>query len=114
MRSPAALTTATSVLPALAQDSQRLDNIVVTVAGFEQAMAARIKASLGFERALLVAALAPVHAHHQLVVQFMDERHVRVFGEGGLYQAVMDRLGLENAWRGETNAWASRWWASSS
>ncbi|MGM0984377.1 MAG: ABC transporter substrate-binding protein [Pseudomonadota bacterium] len=40
-----------------------------------------------------------------LVVQFMDERHVRVFGEGGLYQAVMDRLGLENAWRGETNAW---------
>ncbi|MFO7647638.1 iron-siderophore ABC transporter substrate-binding protein [Halomonas campaniensis] len=40
-----------------------------------------------------------------LVVQFMDERHVRVFGEGGLYQAVMARLGLENAWRGETNAW---------
>ncbi|PWV81762.1 ABC transporter substrate-binding protein [Halomonas sp. A11-A] len=40
-----------------------------------------------------------------LVVQFMDERHVRVFGEGGLYQAVMARLGLENAWHGETNAW---------
>lgn len=40
-----------------------------------------------------------------LVVQFMDERHVRVFGEGGLYQAVMARLGLENAWRGEPNAW---------
>ncbi|WP_238539215.1 ABC transporter substrate-binding protein [Halomonas sp. KM-1] len=40
-----------------------------------------------------------------LVVQFMDERHVRVFGEHGLFQAVLDRLGLENAWRGETNAW---------
>ncbi|MGM0536737.1 MAG: ABC transporter substrate-binding protein [Pseudomonadota bacterium] len=40
-----------------------------------------------------------------LVVQFMDERHVRVFGEGGLYQAVMAQLGLENAWHGETNAW---------
>lgn len=40
-----------------------------------------------------------------LVVQFMDERHVRVFGEGGLYQAVMARLGVENAWHGETNAW---------
>lgn len=40
-----------------------------------------------------------------LVVQFMDERHVRVFGEHGLYQAVMDRLGLENAWQGETNYW---------
>ncbi|SEM06726.1 ABC transporter substrate-binding protein [Halomonas daqiaonensis] len=40
-----------------------------------------------------------------LVVQFMDERHVRVFGAGGLYQAVMARLGLDNAWHGETNAW---------
>ncbi|MFQ3786980.1 ABC transporter substrate-binding protein [Halomonas sp. A29] len=40
-----------------------------------------------------------------LVIQFMDERHVRVFGEHGLFQAVMDRLGLENAWQGETNYW---------
>ncbi|MDR5902706.1 ABC transporter substrate-binding protein [Halomonas icarae] len=40
-----------------------------------------------------------------LVVQFMDGRHVRVFGENGLYQAVLDRLGLENAWTGSTNAW---------
>ncbi|WP_280550203.1 iron-siderophore ABC transporter substrate-binding protein [Halomonas sp. 11-S5] len=47
----------------------------------------------------------PARVPPLLVVQFMDERHVRVFGEGGLYQAVMARLGLENAWRGETNAW---------
>ncbi|CAM3537930.1 ABC transporter substrate-binding protein [Halomonas lysinitropha] len=47
----------------------------------------------------------PARVPPLLVVQFMDERHVRVFGEGGLYQAVMERLGLENAWRGETNAW---------
>ncbi len=40
-----------------------------------------------------------------LVVQFMDARHVRVFGDNGLYQAVLDRLGLENAWDGVTNAW---------
>ncbi|MGL6215505.1 ABC transporter substrate-binding protein [Billgrantia desiderata] len=40
-----------------------------------------------------------------LVVQFMDERHVRVFGEHGLFQAVLDRLDLENAWQGETNHW---------
>ena len=40
-----------------------------------------------------------------LVVQFMDERHVRVFGENGLFQAVLDRLGLENAWQEPTNAW---------
>ncbi|MCW4149321.1 ABC transporter substrate-binding protein [Halomonas sp. 18H] len=40
-----------------------------------------------------------------LVVQFMDARHVRVFGDNGLYQAIMKRLGLENAWPGDTNAW---------
>lgn len=40
-----------------------------------------------------------------LVIQFIDDRHVRVFGRGGLYQAVMTRLGLDNAWQGETNAW---------
>ncbi|MGR4068813.1 ABC transporter substrate-binding protein [Halomonas sp. LR3S48] len=47
----------------------------------------------------------PKEALPLLVVQFMDERHVRVFGENGLFQAVMDRLGLENAWQGETNYW---------
>nr|WP_281505993.1 ABC transporter substrate-binding protein [Chromohalobacter nigrandesensis] len=40
-----------------------------------------------------------------LVVQFIDDRHVRVFGEHSLYNAVMQRLGLENAWRGTTNYW---------
>ena len=40
-----------------------------------------------------------------VVVQFMDRRHVRVFGDNGLFQAVLDRLGLDNAWRGPTNAW---------
>ncbi|WP_104205379.1 iron-siderophore ABC transporter substrate-binding protein [Billgrantia saliphila] len=40
-----------------------------------------------------------------LVVQFMDARHVRVFGGNGLFQAVLERLGVENAWQGNTNAW---------
>ncbi|MCI0592397.1 iron complex transport system substrate-binding protein [Chromohalobacter marismortui] len=40
-----------------------------------------------------------------LVVQFMDARHVRVFGDHSLYNAVMQRLGLENAWQRETNFW---------
>ncbi|XKE44534.1 ABC transporter substrate-binding protein [Halomonas organivorans] len=40
-----------------------------------------------------------------LIVQFMDSRHVRVFGDNGLFQAVLDRLGLENGWTGPTNAW---------
>ncbi|MBF8221470.1 ABC transporter substrate-binding protein [Halomonas sp. 328] len=40
-----------------------------------------------------------------LIVQFMDARHVRVFGANGLFQAVLERLGLENAWTRPTNAW---------
>ncbi|MDH7625426.1 ABC transporter substrate-binding protein [Aeromonas salmonicida] len=40
-----------------------------------------------------------------LVVQFIDESHVRVFGRHSLFEAVMQRLGLRNAWQGETNAW---------
>lgn len=40
-----------------------------------------------------------------LLVQFMDDRHVRVFGEHGLYHAVLEQLGLDNAWTGTTNYW---------
>lgn len=40
-----------------------------------------------------------------LVVQFIDSRHVRVYGKGSLFQMVLDRLDLENAWRGGTNLW---------
>lgn len=40
-----------------------------------------------------------------LVVQFIDDRHVRVYGKGSLYDMVINRLGLQNAWKGETNRW---------
>ena len=40
-----------------------------------------------------------------LMVQFMDARHVRVFGENSLYNAVVEQLGLSNAWEESTNAW---------
>ncbi|WP_447530272.1 ABC transporter substrate-binding protein [Vreelandella sp. TE19] len=40
-----------------------------------------------------------------LMIQFMDARHVRVFGANSLYSAVLERLGLENAWQEGTNAW---------
>lgn len=39
------------------------------------------------------------------VVRFMDPRHVRVFGENSLFDDVMERLDLPNAWDGETNYW---------
>jgi len=40
-----------------------------------------------------------------LLANFIDARHVRVYGGSGLYQNVLDRLGLVNAWTGETNYW---------
>ncbi|MBP5979686.1 MAG: ABC transporter substrate-binding protein [Halomonas sp.] len=40
-----------------------------------------------------------------LMVQFMDARHVRIFGENSLYNAVLEQLGLANAWDQPTNDW---------
>ncbi|MFK3777665.1 iron-siderophore ABC transporter substrate-binding protein [Agrobacterium sp. NPDC089420] len=39
------------------------------------------------------------------VINFMDERHARVYGGPGLYQGAMDKIGLANAWPGKTNYW---------
>ena len=40
-----------------------------------------------------------------MLVNFVDARHVRVYGGSGLYQNVLDRIGLVNAWTSETNYW---------
>lgn len=39
------------------------------------------------------------------VVNFLDPRNVRVYGQKSLFQAVFDRIGVRNAWTGETNYW---------
>lgn len=39
------------------------------------------------------------------LVNFMDRRHVRVYGQSSLYQNVLDRIGLVNAWDRPTNYW---------
>jgi iron complex transport system substrate-binding protein len=39
------------------------------------------------------------------LVSFMDARHARIYCRPGLYQGVLDRLGVENAWQGEGNYW---------
>ncbi len=49
--------------------------------------------------------LSPSNTAPLLMVQFMDARHVRVFGENSLYNAVLAQLGLPNAWDQATNAW---------
>ena len=50
-------------------------------------------------------AVAPYRNRPLAVVQFVDSRHLRIYGESSLYHAVMTQLGLQNAWRGESNAW---------
>jgi iron complex transport system substrate-binding protein len=40
-----------------------------------------------------------------MLVNFIDARHVRVYGGTGLYQNVLDRIGVRNAWRGTSNYW---------
>ena len=40
-----------------------------------------------------------------LMIQFMDARHVRVFGQNSMYQIALNQLGIKNAWTGDTNAW---------
>ncbi len=49
--------------------------------------------------------LGRLHVPPLLLVNFMDGRHVRVYGGAGLYQNVLDRIGLSNAWNGDTNYW---------
>ncbi|ULJ60126.1 ABC transporter substrate-binding protein [Wielerella bovis] len=39
------------------------------------------------------------------VIQFADARHVRVYGNTSLFHVVLGKLGLQNAWTGESNAW---------
>ena len=46
-----------------------------------------------------------LHPLPTLLVNFIDARHVRVYGGAGLYQNVLDRIGLVNAWTRETNYW---------
>jgi len=39
------------------------------------------------------------------LVSFIDDRHVRVFGDSSLFHSVLVRVGLRNAWTGEDNYW---------
>jgi ABC-type Fe3+-hydroxamate transport system substrate-binding protein len=44
--------------------------------------------------------LARLPARPVLVATFVDARHVRVYAGASIYQNVLSRLGLENAWNG--------------
>lgn len=42
-----------------------------------------------------------------LMISFIDERNVLVIAANSLFQQVLDRWGVANAWQGETNFWGS-------
>lgn len=85
---------------------QRLHEATLTIAALvgKTAEAERQLAALYRDLARMKGQL-PADLPPLLLVQFIDERHVRVFGRHSLFEAVMRRLGLRNAWQGETNAW---------
>ncbi|WP_244464811.1 iron-siderophore ABC transporter substrate-binding protein [Martelella endophytica] len=39
------------------------------------------------------------------IISFLDERHVRIYSAPGLYDSVLERLGVANAWPGAANVW---------
>ncbi|MFM5094855.1 ABC transporter substrate-binding protein [Aeromonas mytilicola] len=85
---------------------QRLHEATLTIAALvgKSAEAERQLAALDSDLAQMKAQL-PADLPPLLLVQFIDERHVRVFGRHSLFEAVMQRLGLRNVWQGETNTW---------
>ncbi|GAA0223717.1 ABC transporter substrate-binding protein [Marinomonas primoryensis] len=40
-----------------------------------------------------------------LMIQFMDSRHVRIFGTNSMYKIAANKIGLKSAWQAETNPW---------
>lgn len=50
-------------------------------------------------------AVAPLRPTPVVMLNFVDTRHVRIYGPNCLFQDTVDRLDLRNGWPGRTNAW---------
>lgn len=40
-----------------------------------------------------------------LIIKFADDRVIDIYGAGGLFDDVLERIGIPNAWDGPTNNW---------
>lgn len=40
-----------------------------------------------------------------LIIKFTDDRLIDIYGAGGLFDDVLKRIGIANAWDGKTNVW---------
>lgn len=70
-----------------------------------QAEAEALIAELDAQQAALRQRLGHQPQPPLLLVSFIDDRHVRVSGGSSLFSAVLERLGLTNAWAGTDNYW---------
>ncbi|MDX1754571.1 MAG: iron-siderophore ABC transporter substrate-binding protein [Marinobacter sp.] len=68
-----------------------------------EAVLAGISAKLAANRERLAA--AGLTDKPVAIVNFMDDRHVRVYAPNGLLQAGLEGLGLSNAWTSDGNFW---------
>ncbi|EKB10328.1 hypothetical protein HMPREF1169_03687 [Aeromonas veronii AER397] len=85
---------------------QRLHEVTLTLARMVGKTAEGERLLVGLDRDLAsMQARLPADLPPLLVVQFIDERHVRVFGRHSLFDAVVTRLGLRNGWQEQTNDW---------
>ncbi|ATU95936.1 hypothetical protein BLM14_29890 (plasmid) [Phyllobacterium zundukense] len=57
------------------------------------------------EKELRVAKAATRDMGKLAIITFMDARNIRIYGPGGIFQDVFDRLDLQNAWTRPTNEW---------
>tara|TARA_R110002012_G_scaffold179917_1_gene345750 strand:- start:258 stop:1172 length:915 start_codon:yes stop_codon:yes gene_type:complete len=49
--------------------------------------------------------LRPLSKSPVLLTNLLSTRHMRVFGARSLFQGVLDRVAVENAWQGHSNYW---------
>lgn len=49
--------------------------------------------------------LEPLSPPPLALVSFMDARHARIYGAPGLFDNVLRRIGVDNAWNEESNFW---------
>ncbi|WP_163902335.1 ABC transporter substrate-binding protein [Rhizobium daejeonense] len=49
--------------------------------------------------------LEPLSPPPLALVNFMDARHARIYGAPGLFDNVLQKIGIENAWKEKSNYW---------
>ncbi|MBZ2169455.1 iron-siderophore ABC transporter substrate-binding protein [Marinobacter sp. F4216] len=86
---------ALSMLTTLGQILDREERAQAVIDDIEQTLA-RLRARL---------ANAGVTERPVALVNFLDDRHVRIYAPNGLFQTALDALGLTNAWPHDGNFW---------